>query len=553
MSREVSGLPEMFKQRIATYSMKMRIYPSAEQAAKIDRIFRALHLAYNMTFHEVFLLNPAVCTDPKPDGVVWPDFRKMAKAEWKDHLISLNPAIAEAPAAAITTNNGLFLLDAKRAWEKGMHKRPVTPELRKDFRFYNAAKPRSSFLVQIPPSSLIPSTDNAKVAWITIPKVGRVKARGFNRRLCFGENGQHTYTEALDAGELPKQISMRVSKDNCGDYFISLTFSEGKKKDRFLYLETPAPETSVPVGIDMGIKDIAALSTGEKIENRHFKKEKHRTLTRLNRELSRRWGPANMAFRDYNKDIRSENRRNPEVEPIPTATPSKRYLAAKEKKARIERKITQQRNTYYHQQTAALIRKSSMIAIETLHVKNMLRNHKLAYALSDAAMSVFLGKLKYKAERKGIEVRCVGTFEPTSQLCNACAELYPQAKNLGVRAWTCPKCGARHDRDVNAAKNILQIALTRGSVPDKAEAHTERKQSPPAAPRRKRLGEIIPGKPEIAAVFSRELTRHNDPRYVIKNTKTGTILDDAQGVGYRSASNAKNCYKAKIKWASLPV
>ena len=108
---------EMVKQKISTYSMKMRIYPSAEQAGKIDRIFRALHLAYNMTFHEVFQMNPAVCTEPKADGAVWPDFRKMAKAEWKEYLISQNPAIAEAPAAAITTNNGLFLLDAKRAWE----------------------------------------------------------------------------------------------------------------------------------------------------------------------------------------------------------------------------------------------------------------------------------------------------------------------------------------------------------------------------------------------------------------------------------------------------
>lgn len=533
--------------------MKMRIYPSAEQAGKIDRIFRALHLAYNMTFHEVFQMNPAVCTEPKADGAVWPDFRKMAKAEWKEYLISQNPAIAEAPAAAITTNNGLFLLDAKRAWEKGMHRLPVIPEKRQDFRFYNAAKPRSSFMVQIPPNGLQPSSDNEKVAWITVPKVGRVKARGFNRRLWFGGSGQHTYTEAMIAGELPRQLTIRVSKDNCGDYFVSITFSEGKKKDRHLFLETPAPEISVPIGVDVGIKDIAALSTGQKIGNQHFKKTKNRTLTRLNRELSRRWGSANMAFRDYNKNIRSNNRSNPDAEPIPLAQPSKRYLASKQKKARIERKISQRRNTYYHQQTAALVRQSSLIAIETLHVKNMLRNHKLAYALSDAAMSDFLEKLKYKAERKGIEVRCVGTFEPTSQLCSSCSELYPPARNLGVRAWTCPKCGARHDRDINAAKNILHLALTRGSVPDKAESSEKQKQTSSAVPRRKRSGAIDPERPEVVVVFSPELTRHNDPRYIIKNTKTDMILDDAQGAGYRSASNAKNCYKAKKKWAVKPA
>lgn len=548
----MSKLHEMVKQKINTYSMKMRIYPSTEQAAKIDRIFRALHLAYNMTFHEVFQMNPAVCTEPKENGAVWPDFRKMAKAEWKNYLISQNPAIAEAPAAALTTNNGLFLLDAKRAWEKGMHKLPVLPEKRRDFRFYSAAKPRTSFLVQISPKTLRPSPDNKKVAWVTIPNVGKVKARGFNNRVCFGENGEHNYPEALEANELGKNLTLRVSKDNCGDYYVSVTFSEGKKKDRHLYLATPAPESAIPVGIDVGIKDIAALSTGQKIENRHFKKEKSRTLTRLNRELSRRWGPANMAFRDYNRDIRSENRKKSDQPPVQLAQPSKRYLASKQKKARIERKIAQRRNTYYHQQTAALIRQSSMIAIETLQVKNMLRNHKLAYALADAAMSDFLEKLKYKAERKGIQVCCVGTFEPTSQMCSVCSGRYPPAKNLGIRSWICPHCGARHDRDINAAKNILQIALTRGSVPDKS-ADTAGQKPPPGSRRPKRVGMIIPEKPEIAAVFSRELTRHNDPRYVIKNTKTGMILDDAQGAGYKSVSNAKNCYKAKMKWAAKSV
>lgn len=543
----------MLRQKISTYSMKMQLYPSAEQAAKIDRIFRALHLAYNITFHEVFQLNPAVCTTPKEDGAVWPDFRKMAKAEWKEHLVSLNPAIAEAPAAAITTNNGLFLLDAKRAWEKGMNKRPVKQELRKDFRFYNAAKPRTSFLVQIRPDSLLPSPDNPKVAWVTIPKVGKVKARGFNRKLRYGENGLHDYAEALAAGELPTQLSVRVSRDNCGDYFVSVTFSEGKKKDRLLYLETPAPATDEPVGIDAGVKDIAILSNGRKIPNKHFKKEKKQSLAKLNRELSRRWGPANMAYRDYNKGIRSENSANPESEPIPLAQPSKRYLAARQKKAEIERKIARRRNTYYHQQTAALIRDSSLIAIETLLVKNMMRNHKLAYALADAAMSDFLDKLKYKATRKGIEVRCVGTFEPTSQLCSNCGAQNSEVKKLSVRTWVCPTCGAQHDRDINAARNILALALKNGGIKDEPAPERTSQKPQPGKPRPKKGGCIFPDYPEVVVVFSRELTRHNDPRYIIKNTRTGKILDDAQGSGYRSPSNARNCFKAKAKRAAKPA
>ena len=539
---------EMTKQKISTYSMKLRLYPSEEQKAAIDKIFHALHVAYNITFHQVFLKNPAVCTEPNKDGAVWPSYKKMATSAWREFLISENPIVGFAPSASLITNNGLFLIDAKRAWETGMHNIPIDSNKRKDFRFYSSQKPRRSFLVQINPKNLIPSQDNEKVAWIKIPKVGKIKARGFNRKLWFGENGQYTYTEALHAEELPTGLSVRVSKDTCGDYFVSLTFSEGKNKDRSLFLETPVAESKEPVGIDVGIKEIAILSTGQKIENKHFKRKKQRALSALNRELSRRWGPANLAYRDYNRAVRQENRTVSEEQKKPLAQPSKCYLRSQRKKALIERKIARRRDTYYHQQTAAMVRKSSMIATESLLVSNLKKNHKLAYALDDAAMSDFLAKIRYKAERHQVPVRCIGTFEPSSQLCSVCGEQNPRVKNLSVRVWTCPNCGTIHDRDINAAKNILQIAITKGGVPDKV---TRDKGDEKLASRKKshrREVCILPDKPEIVVVFSRELTRHNDPRYVIKNSKTNVIIDDAQGVGYRSTSNARNCYKAKLRW-----
>jgi len=539
---------EMAKQKISTYSMKLRIYPSEEQKAAIDKIFHALHVTYNITFHQVFLKNPAVCTQPNKDGAVWPNYKKMATSAWREFLISENPVVGFAPSDSLITNNGLFLVDAKRAWETGMHNIPIDPNKRKDFRFYNSQKPRRSFLVQINPKNLIPSQDNEKVAWIKIPKVGKVKARGFNRKLWFGENGQYTYIEALQAGELPVGLSVRISKDTCGDYFVSVTFSEGKNKDRSLFLETPVAECKEPVGVDVGIKDIAILSTGQKVENKHFKREKQRTLSTLNKELSRRWGPANLAYRDYNREIRRANRTASEEQQTPLAQPSKRYLYSQWKKALIERKIARRRDTYYHQQTAAMVRKSSMIATESLLVSNLKKNHKLAYALDDAAMSDFLAKLRYKAERHQVPVRCIGTFEPSSQLCSACGAQNPRVKILSVRVWTCPNCGTKHDRDINAAKNILQIAITKGGVTDKVIRNKDDEKTVAVKkPRRKEVG-ILPDRPEIVVVFSKELTRHNDPRYVIKNTKTNVIIDDAQGVGYRSASNARNCYKAKLRW-----
>ena len=300
--------------------------------------------------------------------------------------------------------------------------------------------------------------------------------------------------------------------------------------------------------MDVGIKDIAILSTGQKIENKHFKQNRKATLSRLNRKLSRRWGPANPGFRDYNKEIRKSNLKCPEEDRKPPAQPSNRYLKTQRKKARLERRIARQRDSYYHQQTAALVRQSSLIAVETLQVKNMLRNHKLAYALSDAAMSDFLTKLKYKAERRQVKILPIGTFEPSSQLCSVCGAQYPRAKNLNVREWICPQCDAHHDRDVNAAKNILKIALAKGVAADDSPPPEQAPKPPPGSRRKDKI--ILTDKPEIVVTFSKELSGLNNPRYVIRNSKTNEIIDDAQGMGYRSISNAKNCYKAKKKWAA---
>lgn len=432
---------------------------------------------------------------------------------------------------------------------KQHEKRPIDPDRRRDFHFYSKNKPRHSFLVQISARNFRPSADNPKVAWVQIPKVGLIKARGFNPKLRFGPNGCYSYAEAQQNGELADSLTIRVSKDQCNDYYVSVTFSEGKNKDRCLYLESPAAPERVPIGIDAGVHDIAALSTGRKIENKRFHKARQAALSRLNRKLSRRWGPANLAYRDYNKALRQANRTLPAEEQQPLAEPSNRYCKSRMNKARLERKITRRRNTYYHQQTAALVRESSLIAIETLRVKNMMRNHKLAHALSDAAMSDFLSKLVYKAERYQIPIYCIGMFEPSSQLCSQCGEQNPAVRHLGVRKWTCPHCGTAHDRDVNAARNILQIALSKGGTPDAPNDPPASAQSGPKRQPRPRI-EFIPGHPELAAVFSKSLTRPNDPRYVIKNTVTGEILDDAQGAGFRSASNARNCYRQKLRRAT---
>lgn len=544
-------MSETYLEPIENYTMKLRLYPTKAQAELIDKVFRALHLAYNMTFHEVFQKNPEVCTEPNADGSVWPDFNKITKKEWKAHLVEMNPAIAFAPAASITTNVGLFRTDAVKAWKEGMGNRPVDKVKREDFHFYSSAKPRSSYAVQLDSSKIVPSPDNDKVTWISLPKIDRrIKARGFNRKLYFGDTGQYSFEEAVQKGAVSDRLTVKVSKDRCGDYYISITFFVGKKKEYSLFRELKAKPVTEEIGIDVGIKDVAIPSTGDKVENRNFKRAKRKGLRKLNRQLSRRMGPANMGFRDYNRAIREENRSLPEgEEPKPLMEPSKRYLQTQQRRARLERRIARQRESYYHQQTEKLVSSSSLIAVETLKVKNMLRNHKLAFALSDAAMSDFVSMLKYKAERRHVPIIKIGTFEPSSQLCSVCGYQNAKAKNLSVRDWICPQCGTWHDRDVNAAKNILAIAKQKGSVED-TEAESRAASGRTTKWKKPRDSIILEDRPEIVVCFSRELSGYHDPRYIVINKTDGSVVDDAQGSGFRSLSNAKNSYKAKMKWSA---
>ena len=177
------------------------------------------------------------------------------------------------------------------------------------------------------------------------------------------------------------------------------------------------------VGIDVGLTDLATLSTGVKIPSLRAARKAERKLRLAQRALARK--------------KRGSNRR----------------VKARERVAGTHRKIRAIRNTYAHQVTAGLAREYDLIAVEALKVRNMIRNRHLARSIADASWSDLIAKLRYKAERAGATLVEVDP-KFTSQLCSGCGEMVQ--KPLARRWHSCPLCGTELDRDVNAALNILE-------------------------------------------------------------------------------------------------
>jgi putative transposase len=190
--------------------------------------------------------------------------------------------------------------------------------------------------------------------------------------------------------------------------------------------DQPAPQeaTGHAIGVDLGIKDFAVTSDGDRITNPRHLARKARNLARYQRRLAR-----------CRKD--SANQRK-----------------AKTKVARAHRKVRNARQDFLHRTSTNLVRSAGLIAVEDLAVKNMIKNRRLAKAISDCGWSEFRRQLEYKAQRAGRTLVVIDRWYPSSKTCSACGHLLAEL-SLSTRAWTCPACRTRHDRDVNAAKNIL--------------------------------------------------------------------------------------------------
>jgi len=239
---------------------------------------------------------------------------------------------------------------------------------------------------------------------IKLPKIGLVKAK-LHRRF---EGVLKTAT---------------VSMNNVGQFYISILVDDGKE------LPTKQPfDEQTTIGVDVGLKHFATLSNGTKIANPKHLHNSSQKIAVLQRRLSRK-----------QKGSSTRNKARIAV--------AKQHL-----------KISNQRKDFLHKTTSKLIGENQAIAVETLNVKGMLKNHNLAKAITDVSWSEFFRQLEYKAEWYGKTVLKIGRFDPSTKICSACG-YYNHEMTLSVREWKCHECNAVHDRDINAALNVKSFAL----------------------------------------------------------------------------------------------
>ena len=245
--------------------------------------------------------------------------------------------------------------------------------------------------------------DNIRIVgkYIKLPKLGYVKIR-----------------QSMEVGYIN---NVTVERTPTGKYFVVLNvdFEPELKSNK-----------GGSIGIDVGIKEFYSDSNGNVVHNPKYLEKSMRKLRREQRRLSR-------------KQKGSHNRNKQRI-----------------KVALVHEKITNQRNDFLQKQSTMLVRENQTICIEDLNVRGMLHNHKLAKSIASVSWSNFFTMLEYKAAWYGNDVIKVPTFYPSSQTCRCCGYKNPLVKDLSVRKWKCPVCGAVHDRDKNASTNILNIGIS---------------------------------------------------------------------------------------------
>lgn len=214
--------------------------------------------------------------------------------------------------------------------------------------------------------------------------------------------------------------SATISKTPTDKYYVSILVETEIEK---------LPNVDKKVGIDLGLKDFLVLSDGTKIGNPKWLRKTEKKIKKCQKDLSRK--------QKY----------------------SKNYEKTRLRLAKLHEKIANQRKDFLHKTSSKIINENQVIVLEDLKVKNLQQNRYLAKAISEVSWAKFRSILEYKANWYGREIIIAPQNYASSQICSECGYKNAQVKNLALREWKCPNCGAIHDRDINASKNLLKLAV----------------------------------------------------------------------------------------------
>jgi putative transposase len=358
-------------------AFKYRIYPNETQAVLLAKHMGCVRWLYN----KGLAMKTEAWTERKESlsrfdlSAYLPAWKKDAETEWLSEVNSQS------------LQSALCNLDA--AYTRFF-------KLKKGFPKFKSKHHRQSF--QVPQSGKVGEN------FVQIPKVGKIKA-------------------VISRAPVGKIKTVTISRTTTGKFFASVLCEDGEE----IPAKLPVTEAGT-VGVDLGIKDFAVLSTGERIANPRHLKKSLKALRRRSRVLSRR-----------KKGGKNRDK-------------------ARKMVALTHERIANQRNDFLHKTTTRLVRdnQTNAFAIEDLAVANMVRNRRLARSISDVGWGEFRRQLEYKAEKAGKTVLVIGRFEPSSKSCSC--GIVNKALKLSDRTWSC-SCGLTHDRDLLAANNIKSFAL----------------------------------------------------------------------------------------------